>query len=36
MYNDRVEVLSGLENNNLIVIAGSAYLSDKSTIVVNQ
>jgi RND family efflux transporter MFP subunit len=36
LYNDRVEVLSGLENANMIVIAGSAYLSDKSTIVVSQ
>jgi multidrug efflux pump subunit AcrA (membrane-fusion protein) len=36
LYNDRVEVLSGLENNNMIVISGSAYLSDKSTIVISQ
>jgi multidrug efflux pump subunit AcrA (membrane-fusion protein) len=36
LYTDRVEVLSGLENQPFVVVAGSAYLSDNSTIVVNQ
>jgi multidrug efflux pump subunit AcrA (membrane-fusion protein) len=36
LFTDRVEVLSGLENHSYVVVAGSAYLSDNSTIVVNQ
>jgi RND family efflux transporter MFP subunit len=36
LYTDRVEVLSGLENQPYVVVAGSAYLTDNSTIVVNQ
>jgi RND family efflux transporter MFP subunit len=36
LYTDRVEVLSGLENQPYVVVAGSAYLNDNSTIVVNQ
>ncbi len=36
LYTDRVEVLSGLENQPYVVVAGSAYLNDNSTIVVKQ
>jgi RND family efflux transporter MFP subunit len=36
LYNDRVEITSGLENVQYVVVAGSAYLNEKSTIVVNQ
>jgi RND family efflux transporter MFP subunit len=32
MYDDRVEVLSGLENERYIVVAGSAFLSENSNI----
>jgi RND family efflux transporter MFP subunit len=34
MYHDRVEIISGLENIQHVVVGGSAYLNDKSTIVV--
>lgn len=36
LYEDRVEILSGLESQTMVVVAGSAYLSDQSTIVINQ
>lgn len=35
LYSDRVEVIAGLEKEAFIVISGSAYLNNQSTIVVN-
>ena len=34
LYNDRVEIAGGLEGEQFVIIAGSAYLNDKSSIVV--
>ena len=34
LYNDHVEILSGLENQSYVVVSGSAYLRDNSPIVV--
>lgn len=36
LYSDRVEVVSGLENVQFVVVAGSAYLNETSTIIVNE
>lgn len=36
LYPDRVEILSGLENESHVVVSGSAFLNEKSTILVNQ
>lgn len=36
LYNDKVEVLSGLENMRYVVVAGSAFLSEASVIKVIQ
>ncbi len=36
LYPDRVEITSGLEQSYYLVVAGSAYLNDNSTIVVQQ
>jgi len=35
LYSDRVEVIAGLEKEAFIIISGSAYLNDQSTIIVN-
>lgn len=35
LYEDRVEILSGLENQSMVVVAGSAYLNEQSSIVIN-
>lgn len=35
LHPDRVEVLSGLEGQSFVVVSGSAYLNDNSTIVIN-
>lgn len=36
IYQDKVEVLSGLEQQQFVVVSGSAYLNDQSTIVVKK
>lgn len=36
LYPDRVEIISGLENQSYVVVSGSAFLNEQSTIVVNQ
>jgi RND family efflux transporter MFP subunit len=36
IYQDKVEILSGLEQQQYVVVSGSAYLNDQSTIVVKK
>ncbi len=36
MYNDRVEILSGLEKESMVVVTGSAYLNEQSRIIIQQ
>jgi membrane fusion protein, multidrug efflux system len=36
LYPDRVEIISGLENQSHVVVSGSAFLNEQSTIVVHQ
>lgn len=34
LYPDRVEIIHGLENEKMVIVAGSAYLNEKSKIVI--
>jgi membrane fusion protein, multidrug efflux system len=36
LYPDHVEIIAGLENENYVVVSGSAFLNEQSAIVVNQ